>query len=231
VCPANGSAARRYLLNRRRIETICAREMEAHREMMPAPRPLRQHAAAARRGARGLGLALARRSRAGRPLRRSPRSPSSHRTFAVTGVLMLAAGIGVTTAVFSVVSGMMLRPLPFARPDRLVKIHGTGPGVPEWQAVRNYDTLRRESTSFDGWMAYEVGARYLRDASGNERVMAVRTEGAFFAVLGVPALLRPDLRGAPTAPRLRSSARCSGGAVSAAIRVSSGRRWSSTACR
>jgi hypothetical protein len=177
----------RYLLNRRRIEDDLRREMEAQREMMPAPARfgntllLREEAQEVW-GWRWLDDLVQDARYAVRTL------AVSHRTFAVTGVLMLAAGIGVTTAVFSVVSGMMLRPLPFARPDRLVKIHGTGPGAPEWQAVRNYDTLRRESTSFDGWMAYEVGARYLRDASGNERVMTVRTEGPFFAVLGVPAL-------------------------------------------
>jgi putative ABC transport system permease protein len=177
----------RYLLNRRRIEDDLRREMEAHREMMPAPvrfgntLQLREQAHDVW-GWRWLDDLVQDARYAVRTL------AVSHRTFAITGVLMLAIGIGVTTAVFSVVSGLLMRPLPFARADRLVKIHGTGPGMPEWQSVMNYDALRRESTSFDGWMAYEVGARYLRDAGGSERVMAVRTEGPFFAVLGVPAL-------------------------------------------
>ena len=177
----------RYLLNRRRIEDDLRREMEAHREMMPAPArfgntlQLREEAHEVwgwrwlddlRQDARYAVRTLA----------------ASHRTFAVTGVLMLAVGIGVTTAVFSVVSGLLLRPLPFAQPDRLVKVHGTGAQSREWIQLRNYDTYRHESTSFEGWAGYEVGARYLRDAGGSERVMAVRTDGPFFAVLGVPAL-------------------------------------------
>jgi putative ABC transport system permease protein len=114
----------------------------------------------------------------------------SDRTFAVTAVSMLAIGIGVTTAVFSVVSGLLLRPLPFAQPDRLVQMHGTTTlRGPSWPAVMNLDTYRRESTSFEALAGYEVGARYLRDAAGTERVMAVRTEGSFFSVLGVPARL------------------------------------------
>ena len=113
----------------------------------------------------------------------------SHRTFAVTAVLMLAIGIGVTTAVFSVVSGLLLRPLPFPRPDRLVQLHGTTSlRGPQWPQVMNLDTYRRDSTSFEAVSGYEVGARYLRDAGGTERVMVVRTERDFFAVLGVPAL-------------------------------------------
>jgi len=171
----------RYLLNRRQLDADLRHEMEAHREMMPAPArfgntlQLREEAQEVW-GWRWLDDLLQDARYAVRTL------AVSHRTFAVTGVLMLAAGIGVTTAVFSLVSGLMLRPLPFARPDRLVNIHGTGPGSPEWQAVRNYDTLRRESASFDGWMAYEVGARYLRDAGGSERVMAVRTEGPWTVI-------------------------------------------------
>jgi len=113
----------------------------------------------------------------------------SHRTFAVTGVSMLAVGMGVTTAVFSVVSGLLLQPLPFAQPDRLVQLRGTSARGPQWPQVRNLDAYRRESHSFESLASSEVGATYLRDAGGAERVMTVRTEGPFFSVLGVPALL------------------------------------------
>ena len=113
----------------------------------------------------------------------------SHRTFALTAVSMLAIGIGVTTAVFSVVSGLLLQPLPFREPDRLVQLHGTTSlRSPQWPAVMNLATYRSDSTSFEAMAGYEVGGRYLRDAAGTDRVMVVRTEPEFFSVLGVRAL-------------------------------------------
>ncbi len=55
---------------------------------------------------------------AARTLRRSP-------AFALTAVVTLALGIGATTALFSVVNGVLLRPLPWPDADRLVLVYGT----------------------------------------------------------------------------------------------------------
>ena len=177
----------RYLLHRRRLEDELRREMDAHREMMAAPARFGntlQYREDARDvwGWRWLDDLTQDVRYAARTLF------LSHRTFAVTAVSMLAIGIGVTTAVFSVVSGLVLRPLPFPRPDRLVQLHGTTLRSAQGRQVTNLDTYRRDSTSFEALAGYEVGARYLRDAGGTERVMVVRTEPDFFAVLGVPAL-------------------------------------------
>jgi putative ABC transport system permease protein len=177
----------RYLIHRRRIEDDLRREMEAHREMMGTPARF------------GNTLQLREQSHdvwgwrwlddLTQDLRFAVRTLFlSHRTFAISAVSMLAIGIGVTTAVFSVVSGLVLRPLPFPQPDRLVQVHGTTLRPAQGLHVMNLDTYRRDSTSFEAVAGYEVGARYMRDAAGTERVMAVRTEADFFAVLGVAAL-------------------------------------------
>jgi putative ABC transport system permease protein len=105
--------------------------------------------------------------------------------FTLTAVSTLAIGIGANAAVFSVVSGVILRPLPFSQAERLVQLVGTSPLTPEGGPIRNLGEYRNESQSFDALVGYEVSASYLRDASGPDRVMTVRTERDFFPMLGV----------------------------------------------
>jgi len=107
--------------------------------------------------------------------------------FAATAILTLALGIGANTALFSVVSGVILRPLPLADPERLVQLAETTALSPRGEAVTwsNLDAYRRESTSFEQLVGYDVSARYLRGGADPERVMVVRAERGFFAMLGV----------------------------------------------
>jgi predicted permease len=112
------------------------------------------------------------------------RSLSRERRFAVTALLTLALGTGATTAIFTVVSALVLRPLPFPGADRLVALRSSSAR----EAIPDIAAYREGTTSFEALSGYEVGARYMRDALGAERVMTVRTEPAFFTILGVPAL-------------------------------------------
>ena len=118
----------------------------------------------------------------------------NHRTFTLTAVSTLAIGIGATTAVFTVLNGLLLRPLPFAEPDRLVQLRGTSSRAAAGSQVMNLGAYRSESASFDAVAAYSIGARYLRGSAGVERVMAVRTELDFFSILGVQPLLGQPYR-------------------------------------
>jgi hypothetical protein len=151
----------RYLLNRRRIEDDLRREMEAHREMMPAPARfgntllLREEAHEVW-GWRWLDDLVQDARYAVRTL------AVSHRTFAVTGVLMLRHQRHHRRLQRR--QRLADRPLPFAR--AIAGGSRTGPGMPEWQSGNSGRSAA--STSFDGWN--EVGAR-ARDAGGGERVM------------------------------------------------------------
>src|SRR5690242_18648279 len=118
-----------YLLNRRRFEADTRAEMDAHRDRMADPGRfggvLRQREAAADVwGWRWLDDALLDARFAWRTLRRAPGA-------SLVIVLTLALATGATTAIFGIVNGVLLRPLPFAAPDRLVQIYGR-----QWTADR-----------------------------------------------------------------------------------------------
>src|SRR5262245_55150243 len=110
------------------------------------------------------------------------RSLAKQRVFAATSLLTLALGVGATTAIFSVVSGVVLRPLPFAQPDRLVQLYGTP--ASRGEAVDHLSDFRNQSQSFEMLVGYSVSARYLRGEPGPERVMTVSAERDLFSMLG-----------------------------------------------
>ncbi|MFW6201418.1 MAG: ABC transporter permease, partial [Gemmatimonadota bacterium] len=134
-------------------------------------------------------------------LRTFGRSPG----FAATAVAAIALGIGATTALFSGVNGLLLRPLPFQEPERLVQLSASrslAPGpisYPEYEAVR-------ESTRTLGDVALDGGGRsvVLEAGGAPEEVRTRFVSGNYFGLLGVrPArgrLLRPedDVRGGAT---------------------------------
>src|ERR1700730_9945285 len=84
--------------------------------------------------------------------------------FSLTVVLTLALGIGATTAIFSLVEGILLRPLPFSGPDHLVLLGdhlGGGPSTPVTaREIGTYSSATRAFSSLGGYIptGYEVSS-------------------------------------------------------------------------
>src|SRR5689334_25244382 len=127
-------------------------------------------------------------------IRYALRTLAKHKGFTCAAILALALGIGTTTAVFSVVNGTVLRALPFAAPDRLVQLYGTPAERGEALAAADVEEFRKSATSFEILTGYNVGARYLQNADGFERVMTVDVQHDFFSMLGVEPILGRTFR-------------------------------------
>jgi predicted permease len=111
-----------------------------------------------------------------------------------TALVLLALGIGASTAVYSVVDGVLLRALPFERRDRLMAIRETdlASGQMGTAAYQNYlDWIARQDV-FDSMGGSTFSPRYTTKDQPVERLLSVRLTASLFRVLGVrPALGRP----------------------------------------
>ncbi len=118
------------------------------------------------------------------------------RRFALIATIVLALGIGASTAIFSVVDAALLRPLPYRDPSRLVWADEFMPRFNDW-AVPNpeYSNWKTNNHTFVGMLAFSTGAQSnLTSAGEAERIEASRVTGNFLAVLGIqPALGRTFL--------------------------------------
>ena len=123
-----------------------------------------------------------------RQLRKSP-------GFTATAVLMLAFGIGATTAIFSIVEGVLLRPLPFPDPDRLVvladhlegaDVGGNGEAGVTVPDIRAYG---RDTHSFVNLGGYQYAGFELSGNGDPAQVNAARMSGGVLPALGVAPLL------------------------------------------
>jgi putative ABC transport system permease protein len=114
--------------------------------------------------------------------------------FALTAILTLALGIGATTAIFSIVEGVLLRPLPFADAKRLVtfgdKLEGVDLGAPAVPAAEGVKYMR-ETRSFDGLGVYRGDMYELSGAGEPAQINVTRMTASVFPTLGVsPAMGR-----------------------------------------
>src|SRR5947209_8070122 len=133
-----------------------------------------------------------------RMLRKSP-------VFTAVAILTLALGIGANTAMFSVVQGVLLAPLPYSDPDRLVVIWESNPQFKQvvWSSYPNFRDWRRSARSFQQmaavrWLHYD-----LTNPGAPEHILAAEVSSSFFDTLGVELPLgrsfspQEDPRGAP----------------------------------
>ncbi len=111
--------------------------------------------------------------------------------FTAVAIVTLALGIGATTAIFSAVHAVVLRPLPLPQPDRIVAVYEDFQGNPGNVSAGNFTDARNGTTSFEAMTAIQYSSFNLAADGGTERVIGARTTAPFFSVFGVqPALGR-----------------------------------------
>src|SRR5262249_59605280 len=117
-----------------------------------------------------------------RLLRRSP-------GFTVTAVAVLALGIGANTAIFSVVNTVLLKPLPYPEPNRIVQLLNAGPqGNFPGASVPKYNVWRKQTQVLDDVAAYDSGGPGVNIGGGDrpEQVKGIHVSYEFFRLFGAP---------------------------------------------
>ncbi|MDX6461512.1 MAG: hypothetical protein QOE55_5209, partial [Acidobacteriaceae bacterium] len=129
-----------------------------------------------------------------RQLRRSP-------GFAVTAVLVLALGIGASTAIFGFVDAVLIQPLPYANPNQLVSVDESETLIPRSNLSRDdYDDWKRLNSSLSSLDVYGGTGFLLRTGSLSEPIPAARVSDGFFRTLGVTPILGRDFRAGEDRP-------------------------------
>ena len=124
-------------------------------------------------------------------LRFGLRNLAKNRGFAVVAVLTLALGIGANTAIFSVVNSVLLRPLPFARGDRIMSLREKLP-VFSFDLPFNapdYRAFTERQHSFEGMAIYSNEHFELSGNGTAQRIVAARASATLFPLLGVDPML------------------------------------------
>src|ERR1700692_2009088 len=123
---------------------------------------------------------------AARTLRNSP-------GFTIIAIITLGLGMAVNTTVFSVINGLILRPLPVAHPEQIAVLAMQQTGTPGFQrfSYPDYQDIRQQTDSFSDIIGYRATLTGLTvDGKGDHCVLS-RVTGNYFSVLGIqPALGR-----------------------------------------
>src|SRR6267378_7406067 len=115
--------------------------------------------------------------------------------FTAVAVLTLALGIGANTAIFTVVNGVILKPLPYPEPDRLVMLweKQLSDGTLGTVAPANFVDWREQSHSFDKMAAIDPYPDFILNGSGEpQRLTGAAVSSDFFSLLGIHIALGRD---------------------------------------
>jgi predicted permease len=113
--------------------------------------------------------------------------------FTLTALLSLAIGVGVNTAIFSVASALLLRPLPYADSERLAILWNRSPGLgitEDWFSTAQYFDIKTSQSSFEH-VAIAIGGNYNLTGDGGEpvRIGTIRVSSELLPMLGVRPLM------------------------------------------
>jgi putative ABC transport system permease protein len=130
----------------------------------------------------------------GRVLRRNP-------VFAIVSIFTLALGIGASTAIFSVVYGVLLRPLPYEKPDQIVRLWGVdGKGNRLSFSDANFRDLHEQSQSLQAAAEINYGIEAVSGGTEPQRVPVGYVSHDFFRVFGVYPVLGRNFTAAEETP-------------------------------
>jgi putative ABC transport system permease protein len=113
-----------------------------------------------------------------------------HPTVTIIAVITLALGIGANTAIFSVVNAVILRPLPYKNPDRLVSLWENVPQHGRWRATpANFLDWKQQQTLFEDLAGFSASTMTFTGSGEPEQLQGARAGAGYFAVLGVEPML------------------------------------------
>ncbi|MBW8876135.1 MAG: ABC transporter permease [Acidobacteria bacterium] len=128
-----------------------------------------------------------------RQLRKAP-------VFTLVAVLTLALGIGATTAIFSLLDAIVLRPLPFAHPERIVHLWMVDRGQLRSQSAGNFLAYRERARAFARLSALRNASFNLTGNGEPERLVGARVSAGYFETFGVRPLLGRVISAAEDSP-------------------------------
>ena len=141
--------------------------------------------------------------RFGQDLRYAARALRRDRTFTLVAVLTLVFGIGATTAIFSVIYGVLLRPLPYPDPDRLFSVQEKGPGFGNPTSYPDFEDWRTQNHVFAAMASYHGADFTLTGEQGARHVLGAVVSANLLSVLQVAPRLGRGFRPLEDLPETR----------------------------